>query len=65
MTIEPFSCFHLKVFLHFLSNYQERESESDTEGGMDIGRGGLKKDIVTDSERETERERKVDTHLET
>ena len=42
-----------------------RERENDTEGGMDIGRGGLKKDIVTDSERETERERKVDTHLET
>lgn len=49
----------------FVELSRERESESDTEGGMDIGRGGLKKDIVTDSERETERERKVDTHLET
>ena len=49
----------------FVELSRERESESDTEGGMDIGRGGLKKDIITDSERETERERKVDTHLET
>ena len=49
----------------FVELSRERERESDTEGGMDIGRGGLKKDIVTDSERETERERKVDTHLET
>ena len=49
----------------FVELSRERESESDTEGGMDIGRGGLKKDIVTDSERETERETKVDTHLET
>ena len=49
----------------FVELSRERESESDTEGGMDIGRGGLKKDIVTDSERETEREREVDTHLET
>ena len=49
----------------FVELSRERESESDTEGGMDIGRGGLKKDIVNDSERETERERKVDTHLET